>query len=66
MEEPVYKTKYCSCPLPADWMESWEAPETKTELSLPAPNPYIATEFDLIQSVRPLSMGATYVHAAQN
>ena len=50
-EEPVYKTKFSRQQLPSEWTQSWESTEQQPELSLPAPNPYIATDFDLIDMV---------------
>ncbi|KAK9834702.1 hypothetical protein WJX74_008107 [Apatococcus lobatus] len=47
-EEPVYKTRFSRQHLPAEWTQSWESGNAKPELSLPAPNPYIATDFELI------------------
>ena len=47
----MYKTRFSRQQLPSEWTQSWESLESQHELSLPAPNPYIATNFDLIEVV---------------
>ena len=46
--EPIYSTQYSCEGLPADWLAMWEAP-AQSALHLPEPNPFIPTDFQLLQ-----------------
>ena len=59
--EPWYGTRYSRAPLPADWLAAWRGKneggaagagddgEEAAALHLPSPNPFIPTQFDLIE-----------------
>jgi len=48
LREPIYSTQYSVQPLPADWLAAWQA-AAEPELHLPTPNPFIPTDFTLLQ-----------------
>jgi len=45
--EPIFGTKYWATPLAPETVARLKAPRRFEELSLPAPNPYIATNFEM-------------------
>lgn len=47
--EPWYGTLYSREPLPAEWLAVWEAASPPAELHLPPPNPFVPTDFALLQ-----------------
>ncbi|KAK9789047.1 hypothetical protein WJX73_010500 [Symbiochloris irregularis] len=47
--EPVYKTEYSCRALPKEWLQQWERPGKQEALHLPHLNPYIPSDFDLLQ-----------------
>lgn len=49
--EPIYSSRYSQEPLPADWLAAWEE-ALEPELHLPAPNPFIPTDFSLLEVCR--------------
>lgn len=50
LQEQWYGTQYSLTPLPSDWLELWRSggQEHAAALHLPAPNPFIPSEFDMI------------------
>ena len=46
--EPIYSSRYSLEPLPAEWLAAWREPAA-AELHLPAPNPFIPTDFSLLE-----------------
>ncbi|CAH8476306.1 unnamed protein product [Schistosoma turkestanicum] len=52
-EEPWYHTKYLANNIPENTLSAWRTCSTNPELKFPEPNPFIATEFDLIQNKCP-------------
>ena len=46
--EPIYTTQYSCEAIPADWLVAWEA-AAEPALHLPKPNPFIPTDFQLLQ-----------------
>ncbi|KAK9803974.1 hypothetical protein WJX72_009535 [[Myrmecia] bisecta] len=47
--EPWYETQYTLSAIPEDWLAEWSSPRAHPQLHLPAPNPFIPTNFDLIE-----------------
>ena len=47
--EPIYSTQYSCEKIPADWLAAWEA-AAEPALHLPKANPFIPTEFQLLQA----------------
>jgi len=47
LQERWYKTEYSNDPLPADWLQCMTNPRRIDELSLPATNEFVATNFAL-------------------
>uniref|UniRef100_A0A5K4FBS3 Insulin-degrading enzyme n=1 Tax=Schistosoma mansoni TaxID=6183 RepID=A0A5K4FBS3_SCHMA len=52
-EEPWYYTKYLATDIPESTLSVWRNSSTNPELRFPEPNPFIATEFDLVQNKYP-------------
>ena len=52
--EPIYSTQFSCEEVPADWLAAWEA-AAEQALHLPKHNPFIPTDFDLLQVCRPTS-----------
>lgn len=46
--EPIYSSRYSQEALPADWVAAWRQ-ATEPELHLPSPNPFIPTDFSLLE-----------------
>ncbi|CAH8508665.1 unnamed protein product [Heterobilharzia americana] len=47
-EEPWYSTKYLCTDIPEATLELWRSNSMNPELAFPEPNPFIATDFDLV------------------
>lgn len=47
--EPWYGTQYSREHVPAKWLARWEAAVPPPDLHLPRRNPYIPTDFTLLQ-----------------
>lgn len=47
--EPIYSTQYSCEKIPADWLAVWEA-AAEPALHLPKANPFIPTDFQLLQA----------------
>ena len=52
--EPIYSTQYSCEEVPADWLAAWEA-AAEPALHLPSHNPFIPTDFDLLQVRQPIT-----------
>ncbi|CAH8476291.1 unnamed protein product [Schistosoma turkestanicum] len=52
-EEPWYHTKYLAVNIPESTLSAWRNCSTNPELRFPEPNPFIATEFDLVPNKSP-------------
>lgn len=50
-----FKTRYGCEDIPSKWIQRWTAPELNSELQLPPPNVYIATDFTLKEADVPES-----------
>lgn len=48
--EPWYGTQYNRERIPAEWLARWEAAAPPPELHLPRHNPFIPTDFALLQA----------------
>ena len=49
MVEPWYSTEYSEERIPESWLSSWREAALPPELHLPLPNPFISSDFALIQ-----------------
>ncbi|GMH33522.1 hypothetical protein BSKO_01356 [Bryopsis sp. KO-2023] len=49
-KEPWYGTQYSQGPIPAEWLQQWEKPEKDERLHIPLSNPFIPTDFDLVEA----------------
>src|SRR5579875_24612 len=47
--EPWYSTEYSEERIPEAWLSSWREAALPPELHLPLPNPFISSDFALIQ-----------------
>ena len=47
--EPWYGTEYSMEPLPESWIAGWELPGKTAGLHLPAANPFIPTDFSMVE-----------------
>ena len=47
--ERWYGTQYATDPIPAEWLAEFRNPPKVPELHLPAPNPFISSEFGLVE-----------------
>ena len=56
--EPVYKTEYCSRALPDEWLQQWQRKAGCEALHLPHLNPFIPSDFDLLQACPPSTSAA--------
>lgn len=52
-EEPWYHTKYLVIDIPENTLSVWRNSSTNPELRFPEPNPFIATEFNLVENKYP-------------
>ncbi|XP_021929041.1 nardilysin isoform X2 [Zootermopsis nevadensis] len=43
-----FKTEYCVCDIPNDWLESWLSIEPDQSFSLPEPNIFLTSDFSLL------------------
>ena len=50
--EPWYGTEYSQEAIPQEWLLRWQAPNAPADLHLPHSNPFISSDFTLID-VRP-------------
>ncbi|CAI2726114.1 unnamed protein product [Schistosoma spindalis] len=55
-EEPWYHTKYLAINIPENTLSAWRNSSSNPELRFPEPNPFIATEFDLVQNKFPTNV----------
>ncbi|KAK4469616.1 hypothetical protein MN116_007150, partial [Schistosoma mekongi] len=55
-EEPWYHTKYLAIDIPEVTLLTWRNASTNLNLSFPDPNPFIATEFDLVENKCPTNL----------
>lgn len=46
--EPWFKTEYCVCDIPNDWLESWFSIEPDQSFGLPEPNIFLTSDFTLL------------------
>ncbi|KAK2144641.1 hypothetical protein LSH36_740g00013 [Paralvinella palmiformis] len=53
LRESWYKTEYCIEEVPEELKDKWKELDANPELDLPAPNPYIASDFNLKPAVNP-------------
>ncbi|CAI2726115.1 unnamed protein product [Schistosoma spindalis] len=55
-EEPWYHTKYLAINIPENTLSAWRNSSSNPELRFPEPNPFIATEFDLVKNKCPTNV----------
>jgi len=48
--EPIYGTQFQKEPIPQGYLELWEAAKPGEELFLPEPNPFIPSNFDIVEA----------------
>lgn len=46
--EPWFRTEYCVCDIPNDWLESWFIIEPDRSFGLPEPNIFLTSDFSLL------------------
>jgi len=61
LEEPWYRTKYSRKPMSADWIKMLESVDSNKELSLPAHNEFIPSDFLIKNQDEPLKYAPSLV-----
>jgi len=59
--EAIYSTQYSCEKIPADWLAVWEA-AAEPALHLPKANPFIPTDFQLLQARMLIWTGRLVIH----
>ena len=49
--EPFYGAKYADDAIPKDWLEAFQRPPIVRELQLPGHNPFVSTDFSLLNGI---------------
>eukprot|EP00873_Tetraselmis_striata_P029260 jgi/Tetstr1/449524/TSEL_036612.t1 len=53
--EPIYGTQFKSEPIAAELMEQWEVPTPSPELAMPDINPFVPTDFSIVEEPKILA-----------
>lgn len=48
LTEKWFNTKYCVKDIPTEWLSRWKSVEVNPDLSLPLPNTFLTTDFELV------------------